>query len=260
LLVFADYAINNGHGLALMRYDATQRKASAYKQIYSNGSVFAGWPFVLPDNGAVIFASGVVPDFTGSGAGVLPGVAGPASDLAIIDLASGTSTVLARAMGFATAADAAANRTYLPFGAQELHQHYYPTVSPVAAGGFFWLFFDTVRHYGNQGLKRQLWGAALKISADAKYAADPSYPAFYLPGQEMGTANHRAFTALDPCRQDGASCQSGIDCCGGFCTDGMCGPKREPRCSRLGEACQSVADCCDPKNYCINGFCAQIVQ
>jgi hypothetical protein len=260
LLVFADYAIQNGHGLAVMRYDAAQRKASDYKQIYANAQVYAGWPFVLPDNRAVLFASGVVADFTGSGAGVLPGVAGPASDLQIVDLATGTTTILAQAMGFRTPQDAAANRTYLPFGAAELHQHYYPTVSPVAAGGFFWIFFDTVRNYGNLGLKRQLWGAALSISPEGKYTGDPSRPAFYLPGQELGTANHRAFTALDPCRQDGATCESGVDCCTGFCTDGKCGPKKEPRCSKLNEGCQTAADCCQPSHRCIAGFCAQIVQ
>ena len=260
LLVFADYAIQNGRGLAFMRYDAAQRKASDYKQIYANGQGYAGWPFVLPDNHAVLFAAGVVPDFTGSGAGVLPGVAGPGSDLMIVDLATNTATMLAQAMGFRTPQDAAANRTYLPFGAAELHQHYYPTVSPVAAGGFFWIFFDTVRHYGNLGLKRQLWGAALAISPDGKYAGDPSRPAFYLPGQELATANHRAFTALDPCRQDGATCESGVDCCTGFCTDGKCGPKKEPRCSKLNEACTTAADCCQPAHRCIAGFCAQIVQ
>ena len=95
--------------------------------------------------------------------------------------------------------------------------NYFPTVSPVAAGGYFWLFFDSVRHYGNLGVQRQLWGAAIDIAADGSYAVDRSHPAFYLPGQELGTGNHRAFAALDPCKKDGDSCTSGIDCCGGFC-------------------------------------------
>ena len=108
------------------------------------------------------------------------------------------------------------------------------------------------------GLRRQLWGAALAISADGNYAGDPSRPAFYLPGQELATANHRAFTALDPCRQDGATCESGIDCCKGFCVEGKCGPGHE--CSRLNERCTTAADCCEPGRRCIAGFCAQIVQ
>ena len=91
-------------------------------------------------------------------------------------------------------------------------------MSPVAAGGYFWVFFDAVRHYGNLGLQRQLWGAAIEIAADGNYTIDLSHPAFYLPGQEFGTGNHRAFAALDPCKKDGNSCTSGIDCCGGFCS------------------------------------------
>ena len=46
---------------------------------------------------------------------------------------------------------------------------------------------------------------------------DRSHPAFYLPGQEFGAGNHRAFAALDACVQDGNDCLTGIDCCGGFC-------------------------------------------
>jgi len=76
-------------------------------------------------------------------------------------------------------------------------------VSPVAAGGYFWVFFDSLRHYGNLGLQRQLWGAAVEISATGDYTVDRSAPAFYLPGQELGTGNHRAFAALDPCKMDG---------------------------------------------------------
>jgi hypothetical protein len=258
LLVFNDYAIQNGRGLAVMRFDGAQRRASDYRQIHVDSQGYPGWPFALPDNRAVLFAAGVVPDFTGMGAGISPAV-GPRSDLKLVDLASGTTILLARAMGFDSAASAAAERTYLPFGADDLHRHYYPTVSPVAAGGFFWVFFDTVRHYGNLGLERQLWGTALRIPPDGSYTADPSFPAFYLAGQELGTANHRAFTALDPCRQDGAGCESGIDCCSGFCTNGTCGPKKEPRCSQINESCQSSADCCDKAHSCIAGFCAIII-
>jgi hypothetical protein len=37
----------------------------------------------------------------------------------------------------------------------------------VAAGGYFWLFFDAMRHYGSLGLQRQLWGVAIDIQAGA---------------------------------------------------------------------------------------------
>jgi hypothetical protein len=181
-------------------------------------------------------------------------------------------TVLAQAMGFRTPADAASNTSYLPFGAEDLHHNYFPTLSPVAAGGYFWVFFDAVRHYGNQGLQRQLWGSAVEIAADGKYQSDPSHPAFYLPGQEFGTGNHRAFAALDPCKKDGDSCRTGIDCCGGFCSIpegqssefaepiGMCSSD-QPMCAKRDERCLTDEDCCppegdEPQNICIAGFCA----
>src|SRR5690606_16243110 len=154
------------------------------------------------------------------GAGVFGGITNilaPYSELFMVDLDSGKSTMLARAMGYDTAADAAAGKTYLPFGAEDTRYAYFPTISPVAAGGFFWVFFDAIRHYGNLGSQRQLWGTAIEISPDGDYSVDRSYPAFYLPGQEFGTGNHRAFTALDPCKEDGDTCTSGVDCCGGYC-------------------------------------------
>jgi len=145
-------------------------------------------------------------------------------------------------------------------------------LSPVAAGGYFWVFFDSIRHYGVLGTGRQLWGAAIDISPDGTYTTDLSHPAFYLPGQEYGTGNHRAFAALDPCRKDGDSCTSGIDCCGGFCyfdgpeelvdPVGSCTPKMTT-CAKRDERCLSDADCCppeagEPANTCIAGFCAFI--
>jgi hypothetical protein len=104
---------------------------------------------------------------------------------------------------------------------------------------------------------RQLWGTAIEIAADGSYRADPSSPAFYLDGQELGTNNHRAFAALDPCTVRGGGCQSGIDCCDGFCEKGMC-VAPPPRCAKIEEACHAHGDCCDSKNLCINGFCSVV--
>jgi hypothetical protein len=178
-----------------------------------------------------------------------------------------TGTLLAKAMGFATPQDATSNDSYLPFGAaEETHHNYYPTVSPVAAGGYFWVFFDSYRHYGNLGLQRQLWGAAVDVSAEGKYTSDPSHPAFYLTGQEFGTGNHRAFTALDPCRKDGDACATGIDCCGGFCTNGKCGvpppppPGDDPRCAKTDENCAGGTACCEETDHCIAGHCGTIIR
>jgi hypothetical protein len=175
-------------------------------------------------------------------------------------------------MGYDTPEDATSGKTYLPFP-DDLKQNYFPTVAPIAAGGYFWVFFDSIRHYGNLGLQRQLWGAAVDIRADGNYGLDPSHPPFYLPGQEFGAGNHRAFAALDPCKKDGDKCTSGIDCCGGSCflpemppefgdPVGTCSPQKN-MCAKRDERCKTDADCCAPDpgkepNSCIAGFCAFI--
>jgi hypothetical protein len=276
-LAFTDYAIAQGHGLAAMSFDITTRKATGHRMVFmeSDMSLYPAWPFFLPDAKALVFAIGSTPDFSGMGVGLDGGATGadiPKSDLYFVDLASGTSKMLAKAMGFASEQDVASDKTYLPFGAEELHHHYYPTVAPVPAGGYFWVFFDSWRHYGNQGLQRQLWGTAVDVSADGTYSADPSHPAFYLTGQEAATGNHRAFAALDPCMKEGDTCTSGTDCCGGFCyvTDaklefeaaGSC-TAHPPSCSKTNEKCTTSGDCCDPEpgqqpNICIAGFCAMV--
>jgi hypothetical protein len=265
LLTFTDVAIGNGsgQGLAMMSFDKASRTASGYKKLYqvTDSSTYPGWPFFLPDKGGIVFAIGNQKDFSGGalGLGMMGVTTGVTSDLYLLDVASGTSSLLANAVGFASAANAASNKTYLPYSASdELHHNFYPTVSPVAAGGYFWIFFDSYRHYGNQGLQRQLWGTAVDISPSGTYAADASHPAFYVTGQEFGTGNHRAFTALDPCRMNGSTCAQGEDCCGGYCTNGMCGPP--PSCSNIDDACSATQMCCDPTLQCIGGFCALIIK
>lgn len=277
LLVFNDNAVNGARGLATVNFDNATNRASNYKVIFQDSNLRPGWPFVLPDNQAVVFVRTDSIDWSGNGAGVFGGITNilaPYSELFMVDLKSGKSTILAKAMGYDSAADAASGKTYLPFGAEDIRHVYFPTVSPVAAGGFFWVFFDAIRHYGNLGSQRQLWGFAIEIAPDGDYSVDRSYPAFYLPGQEFGTGNHRAFTALDPCKDDGDSCTSGVDCCGGYCNfppdegefeverKGTC--SSTPReCSQVDERCESDLDCCEVEaGYapysCIAGFCTPV--
>ncbi len=199
LLVFNDFAIQSGHGLALMDFSEATRAATGYRTLLADSTNYPAWPSFLPDGKAVVFQLGAGSDFSGAATGVSAVItAGPQSDLYLVDATSHTVTMLARAMGFDSARAAASGATYLPFGSGDVHQNYYPSVSPAASGGYAWVFFDSRRHYGNDGLLRQIWGAAIDVSAGGTYAADPSHPAFFLPGQELGTGNFRAVAALDP--------------------------------------------------------------
>ena len=279
LLVFSDNGVNDGRALAIMDYDTYADKATAYRVLHQEDATSQqrpGWPFFLPDDGAVVFVRSGVRSFTsgssatgttvGPNATMSVGMPAPAgtfasadSDLFIADVATGKVTLLAKAMGFDTPADAVMNKTNLPFGNEDVHHNYFPTVSPVAAAGYFWVFFDSLRHFGSLGVQRNIWGFAIDVSPDGTYTVDPSHPPFYVPGQEYGTSsnNHRAFAALDPCRKEGDSCTSGVDCCSGFC-DGACTPP-PMACSKQDEHCAQQSDCCDQSNRCINGFCSMVV-
>jgi hypothetical protein len=280
LLVFNDYALGQAHGLALMDYDASKHTATNYRELVNlPGANRPGWPFTLPDNGGVVFVSTDSLDFSAYGAGVgasATAIVAPSSDLMIVDAETGVSTILARAMGFDSPDAAKSGDTYLPFGAEELHKNYFPTVSPVAAGGYFWVFWDSIRHYGNRGSSRQLWAAAIEIQrkggeffdeAVGLYGNDTSHPAFYLPGQAFGTGNHRAFTALDPCKADGESCETGVDCCGGSCHRedneplGVC---EVIACGNSDDRCEKDSDCCPGPNgeerfVCISNVCSVLL-
>jgi hypothetical protein len=149
-------------------------------------------------------------------------------------------------------------------------RNYEPFALPVTAGGYFWIVFTSIREYGNtyQGanVQKQLWVAA--ISTNPAPGEDPSHPPFYLPNQSS-TRNERGFWALLPCKADGASCQSGDECCDGFCRPSdpnnpgsamVCSPPVAGMCSMIGDKCTTTADCCDAAatgTTCIGGFCTQ---
>jgi hypothetical protein len=202
---------------------------------------------------------GSTPDFATQDVYLLAQFPHP-TDLWWLDVNSGKAALLARANG-----QDETGETYLPYGDRDAHKNYYPTVSPVAAGGYFWLFFTSKRNYGNLFVRstaedypeaKKIWVSAIDI--DAAPGSDPSHPAFFLPGQELESGNIRAFASLEVCRSDGASCETGIDCCCGFCTSGACACNVAMQCAKLDEKCASASDCCDNTLGCIGGFCEML--
>ncbi|MBV1860696.1 MAG: hypothetical protein KUG77_19940, partial [Nannocystaceae bacterium] len=145
--------------------------------------------------------------------------------------------------------------------------NYEPTFLPVSLGGYFWLVFVSERTYGNTltntdpaTRQKQLWVTA--IDASPTPGSDPSHPALWLPGQEVNNQNMRGEWALNPCKALGETCESGYECCEGFCQpdeNGALTCTPPGACAQVGEACDTAADCCDESHSCIGGFCAPYV-
>ncbi len=155
-------------------------------------------------------------------------------------------------------------------GAKDATRNYNPRVNPIAVGGYFWVVFVSPRDYGNRMQSttdsttenhKQLWVTA--VDANPTPGKDPSHPAFWLPGQDQASINMDAYWALEPCKQQGNSCNEGFECCSGFCRDQgngsfACVPPPTNQCAQIGEACTTAADCCKSTGAvdCIGGFCA----
>jgi hypothetical protein len=265
----------NGHSLGVAEFDTSTNTMSNTREIFRHDTLFPGWPFLTPDNKAVIFVLGNPDDYVSSipfGRADRPIMA--SSELWIFDIDTKEARPLARANGYPQAGAA----TYLPRAGRDEHLEFFPTISPVGSGGYFWLFFTSRRTYGStitqpseDPITKKIWVSAINIRPPGTGPiADPSYPAFYLPGQEAAAGNIRAFAALEPCRQDGDACETGIDCCNGQCNDGRCGPPlpppptcteappQPPPCRNLDERCNVKADCCNERAECIGHYCTII--
>lgn len=155
-----------------------------------------------------------------------------------------------------------ANGDAYPFAAgdRDRNENYEPTFAPLEAGGYAWVVYTSRRTYGNRltggsGDTKQLWVAA--INRDPQAGVDPSHPPFRVPGQNLDDWNMRGFWALDPCKDIGAECTNGSECCNQNCVDGFCEEPDPTGCSETGNACEEAADCCDPMADCVNGFCTE---
>jgi hypothetical protein len=256
-----------GKTLAVMDFDSTQSPpAFSNLDTLTTSTEVVGWPAFTPDAAAVVYHEGDRFDTEGSNA-----------EIRLIDIASKTISAANALNG-----NDSNGNTYLPYGdSEEGRLNYEPTVLPVAVGGYYWAFFTSRRAYGNMiapggtvqdghdkfrenSPRKKIWVAAIDIDYAGK--PDATHPAFYLPGQELESGNMRAFAALAPCKPQGESCESGADCCDGFCrqtgTDETGAPilQCEPadgECSNDGETCETAADCCEEGYLCLNGRCAQ---
>jgi hypothetical protein len=241
------------------------------------------WPSFTPDSAAIVFHSGDSFDSAGYNLAGAQNEAPPQyAELNLIETATKTVSKLNALNG----RDANGVST-LPYGeAVDNNMNYEPNVMPLPVGGYFWVVFTSRRAYGNTvapgraattmpgdapnqdpfgsetapSPRKKLWVAAIDVNHTG--IADPSHPAFYLSGQELESANMRAFAALAPCEANGATCETGSDCCQGFCrqtgndstgapTLACVPPPVGMTCANDGERCMTASDCCNPKDLCL---------
>jgi hypothetical protein len=266
-----------GKTLAAMDVDLTMSPPmfGTVEPLVTVNSGVAGWPSYLPDGAAVVYHEGDRFD-TNGGEGV-PGYA----EVRLVD----TATKTVKTLNALNGRDAAGVSTLTYGDAEDNRRNYEPSVLPVAVGGYYWVMFTSRRTYGhtlapggtvagtadewgtsgNPSTRKKIWVAAIDLNHQG--APDPSHPAFYLDGQELDAGNMRAYAALEPCRADGATCESGSDCCGGFCRATGADPDGQPilqcvpppgGCSNSDEACTTAADCCGVATgaTCVNNRCA----
>ncbi len=279
----------SGHSLDMMDFDCGQGTLDGGAQSQCGGSTYAfynlhelyydpmryaGWPGFTPDSNAIIFHSGITSGASGWADDQISTWDGAQAELWYTNISLTPQPVR---MNWLNGLDGTST-SYLPTNANHPNDtilNYMPTTNPIASGGYFWVVFTSRRMYGNVAegdpysgytgapIPKKLWVAAIDINAPA--GTDPSHPAFYLPGQELNAGNSRGFWVVDPCRPNGNSCETGDECCNGFCREGDGGglvcSSNPGGCAQQYEACTTSADCCGNGTLtCVNGHCAQVTN
>ncbi|HEY2511807.1 MAG TPA: hypothetical protein VGI39_13155, partial [Polyangiaceae bacterium] len=281
-IAFNRYEPGQDQRLAVASFDEQTLTFGPYTDVFVDPGYYMSWPTFLPDSQSFVFMlSSDTDQYSTYQGGSFNDANG---ELLVYNPAVHDVAHMRRAMGqhLVPTEGGQELQTYLrnPDGTiaeQDRFKSYEPTALPVAAGGYYWVVFTSRRSYGNtidnsvpaltpDDVKpKKLWVTAVDI--DGTPEQDWSHPAFYLPGQELRAGNVRGFWALAPCEANGSSCQSGTDCCNGFCrevpgADG--GPAFQciappSGCSNVDEKCTTTSDCCAASQLgvvCIDGFCA----
>jgi hypothetical protein len=247
------------------------------------------WPSFTPDGAGILYSLG--DSYDSAGFNLNGGNLESPPQYAELRLIETDGTV--KTLNALNGRDASGTST-LPYGeAVDNNLNYEPNVMPLPVGGYYWVVFTSRRSYGNTvaagraattqpydepaqdpwgsnagpSPRKKLWVAAIDLNHADATNLDPSHPAFYLSGQELESANMRGFAALAPCQPDGTTCETGSDCCGGFCRQTGTDPNGNPilqcvppppvmMCSNTDEPCKTASDCCDPTDLCIGGRCA----
>ncbi len=246
-LAFYNRPAGGGQGvLAIMDFDIATNLFTNYQVLATPpaGRHYA-WPAFTPDGKVVIFQDG------------------SAGDLATWNGNQGRLLAVGVETGQMFALENLNSDAFAPQGVRDQNHNFEPTMLPLASGGYYWTMITSRRTFGNtllgaEGSTKRLWVAAIDIEPGA---GDISHPPFYVEGQEQA-GNSRGFWALDPCRADGEGCESGDQCCNGFCNPSEadpnvfeCGQPDPGSCSDEFESCETASDCCDPEMECINGRC-----
>jgi hypothetical protein len=269
----------NGKSLVIM--DIAQRADGGYdftnpRSVYdAEGDAAPAWPSFLPGGAGVVFERELARGPDGERFMTRGGARG---ELWWSDL-DGHAAPLTQANGAAGLPSSAAHP-------DDKGLQFEPAVGPIVAGGYAWVVFTSRRLYGDVATRppyesdpraqdltagasagpttKKLWVFA--IDMPPKPGTDPSHPAFYLPAQELFAGNSRGFWVPDACKSIGVGCESGDECCGGFCRsvtelgDKVCSDSLPPAsCAMEYEACATDANCCDGGNtlFCIGERCAQ---
>jgi hypothetical protein len=269
----------NGDGVSLaeMDFDPVASAFSNFRVLFTPPAGYSVWPSYVPTNDAVVFELE-----TQSNGRDWGGTRSPCDSTACAsESAMGTKAELwwvDVATKKAARLDALNGAGYLPTLPATDHtddatMNYEPTVNPVPSGGYAWVVFTSRRLYGNvatlkpywsdpryvdlgtQATTKKLWVAAVDLAGTP--GNDVSHPAFYLPAQELLAGNSRGYWVVDPCESNGTSCQTGDQCCGGYCEGNVCSAQ-PPSCSQLNDKCTTDTQCCGVGTgpVCINGRCA----